>query len=105
VLDYNDSQRLVSRPTGVIALSPKDRTARLAALIEHRKKRLNRVFERLCAKEDATPSQIVCQLIRRSIEERTGRLWSPEDAAAGHRAAASSDESADSKALRHLAAR
>ncbi len=45
-----------------------DRTARLTILIDPRKKAL---FERLCAEEDATPSQVVRRLIRRYIEERT----------------------------------
>jgi hypothetical protein len=51
-----------------------ERTARLTILVDPRKKR---VFERLCAEEDATPSQIVRRLIRRYIEERTGRPWAP----------------------------
>jgi hypothetical protein len=50
------------------------RTARLTVLIDPRKKA---VFERICSDEDATPSQIVRRLIRRYIEERTGRAWSP----------------------------
>ena len=52
-----------------------DRTARLTVLIDPRKKAL---FERLCAEQDTTPSQVVRQLIRRYIEERTGAPWSPE---------------------------
>lgn len=51
-----------------------DRTARLTILIDPRKKAF---FERLCAEEDATPSQVVRRLIRRYIEERTGQPWSP----------------------------
>lgn len=51
------------------------RTARLTILIDPRKKQ---VFERLCAEEDATPSQVVRRLIRSWIEERTGRPWAPE---------------------------
>lgn len=51
-----------------------DRTARLTILIDPRKKAL---FERLCAEEDATPSQVVRRLIRRYIEERTGQPWTP----------------------------
>ena len=51
-----------------------DRTARLTILIDPRKKAL---FERLCAQEDATPSQVVRRLIRRYIEERTGQPWVP----------------------------
>jgi hypothetical protein len=55
-------------------LSLEDRTARLTILIDPRKKAF---FERLCAEEDATPSQIVRRLIRRYIEERTGQPWTP----------------------------
>ena len=51
-----------------------DRTARLTILIDPRKKAL---FERLCAEEDATPSQVLRRLIRRYIEERTGEPWTP----------------------------
>ena len=50
------------------------RTARLTILVDPRKKAL---FERLCAEEDATPSQVVRRLIRRYIEERTGEPWVP----------------------------
>jgi Ribbon-helix-helix protein len=53
-----------------------DRTARLTILIDPRKKAL---FERLCAEEDATPSQVVRRLIRRYIEERTGKPWTPPE--------------------------
>jgi Ribbon-helix-helix protein len=49
-----------------------DRTARLTILIDPRKKAL---FERLCAEEDATPSQVVRRLIRGYILERTGKPW------------------------------
>jgi len=55
-----------------------DRTARLTILIDPRKKEL---FERLCAEEDATPSQVVRRLIRRYIEERTGKPWVPDEKA------------------------
>jgi len=51
-----------------------DRTARLTILIDPRKKAF---FERLCAEEDSTPSQVVRRLIRRYIEEHTGRAWAP----------------------------
>jgi len=51
------------------------RTARLTILIDPRKKT---VFERLCAEEDATPSQVVRRLIRSYIEERTGTPWTPQ---------------------------
>ena len=53
-----------------------DRTARLTILIDPRKKTL---FERLCAEEDATPSQVVRRLIRGYIEERTGQPWTPAE--------------------------
>jgi hypothetical protein len=55
-------------------LAIEDRTARLTVLIDPRKKEL---FERLCADEDATPSQVVRRLIRRYIEERSGKPWAP----------------------------
>jgi hypothetical protein len=53
-----------------------DRTSRLTILIDPRKKAL---FERLCAEEDATTSQVVRRLIRRYIEERTGEPWTPAE--------------------------
>ncbi len=53
-----------------------DRTARLTILIDPRKKAF---FERLCAEEDATPSQVVRRLIRRYLEERTGAPWTPPE--------------------------
>jgi hypothetical protein len=56
-----------------------DRTARLTILVDPRKKA---VFERLCAEEDATPSQVVRRLIRRYIEERTGQPWVPSEGGA-----------------------
>lgn len=49
-----------------------ERTARLTVLIDPRKKA---VFERICAAEDATPSQVVRRLIRGYIEERLGHPW------------------------------
>ena len=49
-----------------------ERTARLTVLIDPRKKA---VFERICAAEDATPSQVVRRLIRGYIEERLGHRW------------------------------
>ena len=55
-------------------MSTEVRTARLTILIDPRKKAL---FEQLCAAEDANPSQIVRRLIRRFIEEKLGRPWSP----------------------------
>jgi hypothetical protein len=57
-------------------LATEDRTARLTILIDPRKKEL---FEQLCADEDATPSQVVRRLIRRYIEERTGKPWVPAE--------------------------
>jgi Ribbon-helix-helix protein len=57
-------------------VAAEDRTARLTILIDPRKKAL---FEQLCAEEDATPSQVVRRLIRRYIEERTGKPWVPTD--------------------------
>ena len=55
-----------------------DRTARLTVLIDPRKKK---VFERLCAQEDQTPSQVVRRLIREYIERRLGRPWKPGERA------------------------
>lgn len=55
-----------------------NRTARLTILIDPRKKA---VFERLCAATDATPSQVVRQLIRDYIERTSGRPWHAEDEA------------------------
>jgi hypothetical protein len=55
-----------------------DRTARLTILIDPRKKT---VFERLCAEEDATPSQVLRRLIRGYIETRTGKPWQPQGTA------------------------
>ena len=57
-------------------MAAEDRTARLTILIDPRKKKL---FEQLCAEEDATPSQVVRRLIRRYIEERTGKPWVPTE--------------------------
>jgi hypothetical protein len=57
-----------------IAVASEDRTARLTILIDPRKKAF---FERLCAEEDMTPSQVVRRLIRGYIEERTGQPWTP----------------------------
>ena len=51
-----------------------ERTARLTILIDPRKKA---VFERLCAEEDLTPSQVVRRMIRGYIEQRLGRPWTP----------------------------
>jgi hypothetical protein len=51
-----------------------ERTARLTILINSGKKA---VFERLCADEDLTPSQVMRRMIRTSIEARLGRPWTP----------------------------
>ncbi|HVC01918.1 MAG TPA: hypothetical protein VND80_06920 [Steroidobacteraceae bacterium] len=51
------------------------RTARLTVLIDPRKKA---VFERLCAEEDALPSQVVRRLVRQYVEQRLGTPWSAE---------------------------
>jgi Ribbon-helix-helix protein len=62
-----------------------ERTARLTILIDPRKKA---VFERLCAEEDLTPSQVVRRLIRSYIEQRLGRPWTPgENTTGGERGA------------------
>ena len=61
-----------------LTLAIEERTARLTILIDPRKKEL---FERLCAEEDATPSQVVRRLLRRYIEERTGKPWVPDEEA------------------------
>lgn len=60
----------------VNTLALEERTARLTILIDPRKKAF---FERLCAEEDATPSQVVRKLIRAYIEERTGKPWTPQE--------------------------
>ena len=57
-------------------MTQENRTARLTVLIDPRKKA---VFERLCAEEDAVPSQVVRRLLRRYIEERLGKPWTPAD--------------------------
>jgi hypothetical protein len=59
-----------------VPMAIEQRTARLTVLVDPRKKA---VFERLCAEEDATSSQVVRRLIRDYIERRTGSPWSPED--------------------------
>jgi len=65
-----------------------NRTARLTILIDPRKKK---VFERLCAEQDSTPSQVVRRLIRRYIEEHTGEPWAPTDGRTGGSRRRSSD--------------
>jgi hypothetical protein len=54
------------------------RTARLTILVDPRKKA---VFERLCAEDDVTPSQVLRRLIREFIESKTGQPWVPEQGA------------------------
>jgi hypothetical protein len=55
-----------------------ERTARLTVLIDPRKKA---VFERICAAQDATPSQVVRRLIRGYIEDQLGHPWDAADEA------------------------
>jgi hypothetical protein len=62
------------RHNKVVALE--DRTARLTVLIDPRKKA---IFEKACAAEDVTPSQVVRRMIRDYIEEKLGRPWTPEE--------------------------
>jgi hypothetical protein len=57
-------------------LAIEERTARLTVLIVPRKKEL---FEQLCAEEDSTPSQVIRRLMRRYIEERTGKPFEPSE--------------------------
>lgn len=52
--------------------SIENRTARLTLLIDPDKKA---TFERLCAEEDMTPSQMVRKFIRDYIEQRLGPNW------------------------------
>ena len=61
---------------GAKVVKIEERTARLTILIDPRKKA---VFERLCAEEDLTPSQVVRRLIRGYIEQRLGRPWTPSE--------------------------
>lgn len=76
-----------------------ERTARLTVLIDPRKKA---VFERICAAEDATPSQVVRRLIRGYIEERLGHPW---DAAQAQPVAQASRPSEGRARSRRLARR
>jgi hypothetical protein len=55
-----------------------ERTARLTVLIDPRKKA---VFERICAAQDTTPSQVVRRLIRGYIEDQLGQPWDAADEA------------------------
>ena len=54
-------------------LALEERTARLTVLIDPRKKA---IFEKTCAAEDVTPSQVVRRLIRDYLEEKLGSAWS-----------------------------
>lgn len=72
-------------PSRGIALPLEDRTARLTILVDPRKKA---VFERVCAEEDANPSQVLRRLIRDYIEERTGKPWQPDEPVPGPQVAA-----------------
>lgn len=60
-------------------MATEERTARLTILVDPRKKA---IFEKLCAEEDSTPSQVLRRFMRRYIEERTGQPWSPSPPAA-----------------------
>jgi hypothetical protein len=64
----------MSKRSKVVPLE--ERTARLTVLIDPRKKA---VFERVCAAEDVTPSQVVRRLIRDYIESRLGHAWNIRD--------------------------
>ncbi len=59
-------------------LAPEERTARLTVLIDPRKKA---IFEKTCAAEDMTPSQVVRRLIRDYLEEKLGSPWTAESSA------------------------
>ena len=59
-----------------------ERTARLTILVDPRKKA---VFERLCAQEDLTPSQVLRRLIRGYIEQRLGRAMAARRGIRGRR--------------------
>ena len=65
-------------------LATEERTARLTILVDPRKKA---VFEKLCAEEDSTPSQVLRRFMRRYIEERTGQPWAPSPMATDPQAA------------------
>lgn len=54
------------------------KTARLTLLIDPNKKA---AFERLCARQDLTPSQVVRKLIRTYLAEH-GEAWQPAGAPA-----------------------
>ena len=75
ILECNNGQM-----KGEKVVKIEERTARLTILIDPRKKA---VFERLCAEEDLTPSQVVRRLIRGYIEQRLGRPWNPGEESSG----------------------
>ena len=76
--DYHKMQAASPSPSrSVVKLE--ERTARLTILVDPRKKA---VFERLCAQEDLTPSQVIRRLIRGYIEARLGRPWQPGEESA-----------------------
>jgi hypothetical protein len=77
----------------IALLATEERTARLTILIDPRKKA---VFEGLCAEEDSTPSQVLRRLIRRYIEEKTGKPWSPAPSPGDHEATAADSLTTDS---------
>ncbi len=54
------------------------KTARLTVLLDPAKKK---AFERLCAQQDMTPSQVVRQLIREYLKQH-GVQWRPSGSAA-----------------------
>jgi hypothetical protein len=49
-----------------------NRTTRLTLLIDPKKKA---IFEKLCAREDVTPSQMVRRFVRDYIESKLGPDW------------------------------
>lgn len=63
---YRDSHR---------AIAMEKRTARLTLLVDPNKKM---AFEKLCAREDVTPSQKIRQFMRDYIEEKLGADWRDE---------------------------
>jgi beta-phosphoglucomutase-like phosphatase (HAD superfamily) len=101
---------LASKPNAIDRGEPpvatEVRTARLTILVDPRKKA---VFERLCAEEDATPSQVVRRLIRAYIESRTGKPWhsgpSPRSEARAVKSCPNDRLTTSASALRHTCRR
>jgi hypothetical protein len=60
-------------------ISVESKTARLTVLVDPAKKE---AFEKLCASQDLTPSQVVRQLIREYLQ-RHGVSWTPTQIQAG----------------------